>query len=77
MIEIKRTPRARQRSLAAGQIWRMPETRMEIELVGKMLVHYRLGKHGAVRVRGSVGGKTAVEKYLKANKAVLMRKKAA
>ena len=77
MVAIKRRPRARQRPLADGQIWRMPTLRMEIQHVGKILVHYRLGKPGAVRVRSSVGGKTDVEKYLKANKAVLMRKKAA
>lgn len=77
MIKIKRAPRAPMRPLAAGQIWRMPAARMEIELVGKMLVHYRLGTPGAVRVHSSVGGITTVKKYLKANKAVLMRKKAA
>jgi hypothetical protein len=77
MVKIKKTPRARQRPLEPGQVWRMPKARMQIQFVGKLLVHYKLGKPGAVRVHNSVGGKKSVEKYLKANKAVLMRKKAA
>jgi hypothetical protein len=44
-----------------------------VGLVGKLLVHYKLGKPNAVRIPNSVGGMTAVEKYLKKNKAVLVK----
>ena len=57
--------------LADGQVWRMPEAMLRVTMVGKMLVHYKLGKTDAKRVTGSVNSITAIEKYLKANKAVL------
>lgn len=59
--------------LEAGQIWRMAELNLQVGLVGKLLVHYKLAKPDAVRVANSVGGRTTVEKYLKTNKAVLVR----
>jgi len=64
-----------QPSLQTGQIWRMAGSRLQVGLVGKLLVHYKLGKPDAVRVPNQVGSKSAVEGYLKQNKAVLMRKK--
>ena len=57
--------------LADGQIWRMAETNLQVDMVGKLLVHYKLGKHNAVRVSNSIGSKTNIEKFLKKNKAVL------
>ena len=62
--------------LADGQVWHMVDSRMQVDLVGKLLVHYKLGKHGAVRVSNSIGSKTNVEKFLKKNKAILVRKSA-
>ena len=59
--------------LEAGQVWKMAELNLQVGLVGKLLVHYKLAKPDAVRVANSVGGRTTVEKYLKANKAVLLR----
>jgi hypothetical protein len=59
--------------LEAGQIWRMAELNLQVGLVGKLLVHYKLAKPDAVRIANSVGGRTTVEKYLKTNKAVLVR----
>ena len=41
-------------------------------MVGKLLVHYKLGKPDAVRIANSCSGIKTVEKYLKANKAVLV-----
>jgi hypothetical protein len=58
--------------LEAGQIWQMKELNLQVGLVGKLLVHYKLAKPDAVRVANSVGGRTTVEKYLKTNKAVLI-----
>jgi hypothetical protein len=65
--------RAKQQPLAAGQIWRVGEQILQVLLVGKLLVHYKLAPPKAVRVSNSVGSLTAVEKYLKNNKAVLLK----
>ena len=58
--------------LATGQIWRVGEQNLQVGLIGKLLVHYKLAAPNAVRISNSVGGRTAVEKYLKNNKAVLL-----
>ena len=50
----------------------MAETNLQVDMVGRLLVHYKLGKHNAVRVSNSIGSKTDIEKFLKKNKAVLM-----
>ena len=72
MIKTKPSPRARQKSLEAGQLWRMAEANLQVGMVGKLLVHYKLGKPNAVRVANSCNGIKTIEKYLKANKAVLV-----
>jgi hypothetical protein len=59
--------------LESGQVWRMAELNLKVESVGKLLVHYKLAKPDAVRIPNSVGGKTTVEKFLKKNKAVLVK----
>ena len=65
--------RTRRQPLVEGQVWRMAEANLQVGLVGKLLVHYKLGKPNAVRIPNSVGGMAAVEKYLKKNKAVLVK----
>jgi hypothetical protein len=65
--------RARLQPLETGQIWRVGEQNLQVGLVGKLLVHYKLAVPNAVRVSNSVGGRAAVEKYLKTNKAVLIK----
>lgn len=50
----------------------MPEASLQVGMVGKFLVHYKLGKPNAVRVANSCNGIKTIEKYLKANKAVLV-----
>ena len=62
--------------LETGQIWHMPELRMKVDLVGKLLVHYKLAKHNAIRVPNSIGSITSIEKFLKKNKAVLVKETA-
>jgi hypothetical protein len=57
--------------LADGQVWRMGEAILRVTTVGKLLVHYKLGKPDAVRVSNSIKSIATIEKYLKANKAVL------
>lgn len=62
--------------LASGQVWHMPELRMQVDLVGKLLVHYKLAKHNAVRIPNSIGSIASIEKFLKKNKAVLVKQAA-
>ena len=73
MRKTKPATRPRMQPLEAGQVWRMAELNMRVELVGKLLVHYKLAKPNAVRIPNSVGGKTTIEKFLKKNKAVLVK----
>lgn len=73
MIKTKSAPRPALAPLADGQVWRMAETSLQIDMVGKLLVHYKLGKHNAVRISNSIGSKTDIEKFLKRNKAVLVQ----
>jgi hypothetical protein len=65
--------RRRLKPLETGQVWRMAELNLQVGLVGKLLVHYKLAKPDAVRIPNSVSAKTTVEKFLKKNKAVLVR----
>jgi hypothetical protein len=58
--------------LETGQVWRMEDSHLDIDLVGKYLVHYKLIKHVAKRTPMSLSSIKAVEKYLKDNKAVLV-----
>jgi hypothetical protein len=67
-----RARRAPLQPLADGQVWRMADAVLQVTTVGKLLVHYKLGKPDAIRVSNSVKGITTIEKYLKANKAVLV-----
>lgn len=73
MIKTKPAPRARMKPLADGQVWRMAELNLKVESVGKLLVHYKLAKPNAVRIPNSVGGISTIEKFLKKNKAVLVK----
>jgi len=61
-----------QSPLAAGQLWRMADAELRVGMVGKLLVHYKLGKPNAVRVPNSCNVIKTIEKYLKTNKAVLV-----
>jgi hypothetical protein len=58
--------------LADGQVWRMAEMILQVKMVGKLLVHYKLGKPNAIRIPNSLNNIKTVEKYLKVNKAVLV-----
>lgn len=71
MIKAKPAPRIARPPLEAGQLWRMPEANLQVSMVGKLLVHYKLGKPNAIRVANSCNGIKTIEKYLKDHKAVL------
>ena len=59
--------------LQSGQIWQMEASNLQIELVGKTLVHYKLHKGTTKRTPISLSGKKVFEQYLKQNKAVLVQ----
>lgn len=71
MKKIQVSRRMVQPSLAAGQLWRMAGADLRVGMVGKILVHYKLGKPNVVRVPNSINLIKTIEKYLKAKKAVL------
>jgi hypothetical protein len=71
MTNTKVAPRAPKQPLADGQIWRMAELNLQVGMVGKLLVHYKLAKPNAVRVPNLVGSIATIEKFLKKNKAIL------
>jgi hypothetical protein len=71
--KIKTTRRTRLQPLETGQVWRMAAANLQVGIIGKLLVHYKLGKPDAVRVPNSVAGIASIEKYLKTNKAVLVK----
>jgi hypothetical protein len=72
MTKIKSSRRVPQKPLEAGQVWRMAQGNLQVGMVGKLLVHYKLGKQDAVRVANSCNAIKTIEKYLKTNKAVLV-----
>ena len=71
MKKLKAPARLRAQPLEAGQIWEVAGMNLQVSLVGKLLVHYKLAKPGAVRIPNLVNGRATIEKYLKKNKAVL------
>jgi hypothetical protein len=58
--------------LADGQLWRMPEANLRVTMVGKLLVHYKLGRPNALRMFDSINSINVIKKYLKTHKAVLV-----
>jgi hypothetical protein len=71
MIKLKSVSHIVQPRLEAGQLWRMAEANLHVDMVGKLLVHYKLGKPNALRVPRSCNSIKSVEQYLKTNNAVL------
>jgi hypothetical protein len=72
MIVEKLPPCPALKPLETGQLWRVGEGTLKVTLVGKLLVHYKLGKPAAVRVPNSISSITEVERFLKKNKAKLI-----
>ena len=50
----------------------MDDANLQVEMIGKLLVHYKLFKGNAKRAPVSLAGIGVVEKYLKRNRAVLV-----
>ena len=74
MRKIKGPRRFPAQPLEAGQIWEVAGLNLQVSLVGKLLVHYKLAKPGAVRIPNLILGRAAIEKYLKKNKATLIKR---
>jgi hypothetical protein len=72
MIKAKSPRRCSQPLLETGQLWHMAEANLVVCMVGKLLVHYKLGKPNAVRVANSCSGIKTIQKYLKDKKAILV-----
>jgi hypothetical protein len=66
-------PRMPVQPLEGGQTWRMAELNLQVGLVGKFPAHYKPAKPDAIRIKNSISGRGAVEKYLKKNKAFLIQ----
>lgn len=73
MIVDKPLRRPSLKPLETGQLWRVGEGNLRVTLVGKRLVHYKLGKPDAIRVSNSINSISVVEQFLKKNKAVLIQ----
>lgn len=71
MVKSKPTKRNRLQPLETGQVWHMPEAHLQVGMIGKLLVHYKLGKPNALRVPNSCSGIATIQKFLKEKKAVL------
>ena len=74
MLAMSQKSRTPAKQLESGQIWRMVDSQLEVGLVGKHLVHYKLIKGETKRTPTSLSAKKAVEKYLRENKAVLVNR---
>ena len=68
-------PASRTPDFQRGQVWRMGEDRVQIQLVGKWLVHYRQYKGLTKKLPTCFTAKTDLEKLLSAHKAVLVQEK--
>ena len=69
---MKRKNRIARQPLERGQVWRMKDANLHVEVVGKLLVHYKLFRGEAKRAPTSLSGKDVVERYLEKNNAVLL-----
>ena len=73
MRKTKPVRRVRVRPLADGQVWRMAELNLKVESVGNLLVQYKRSNPNALRMPNLVNSIATIQKYLKKNKAVLVR----
>jgi len=56
-----------------GQVWQLAESRIQIAMVGKTLVHYKHFQGELKRAPVSIANKQALDEYLIAERAVLAR----
>jgi hypothetical protein len=58
--------------LQSGQVWQMEDSNLQIDLVGRTLVHYKHFKGQLKRAPVSLASKKQLGKFLRQNKAVLL-----
>jgi len=59
--------------LESGQVWQLEDSNLQIQLVGKRLVHYKHYKGKNHRAPISLSGKEVLQKYLRVNKGILVQ----
>lgn len=57
-----------------GQVWQLADSKLEIGLVGRTLVHYKHYKGLALRPPTQLSSKTSLQKFLSDQEAVLLAK---
>ena len=71
--DVKTEKTSAQTTFQNGQIWKMVDSSLQIDLVGKTLVHYKHYKGETKRAPVSLASKEVLAKFLKQNKAVLTK----
>ncbi len=66
-----------EQTFEVGQIWEFKDSNLHIGLVGKTLVHYKHYRNELKRAPVSLANKATLAKFLRANRAVLVRQKRA
>jgi hypothetical protein len=72
-VKAAKPARLPMKPLAAGQVWLVGDAHLKVEMMGKLLVHYKLAKPSAVRTPTSIAGITTLLKFMKKSKAVLIQ----
>jgi hypothetical protein len=72
-VKALRPARIPLKPLASGQVWLVGDAHLKVEMIGKLLVHYKLAKPTAVRTPTSIAGITTLVKFMKKSKAVLIQ----
>ena len=61
-----------QKAFKSGQVWQLADSRVQIGIVGKLLVHYRRYTPKQLRVPTSLTSKVKLEALLRLNRAALV-----
>ena len=73
VVKAPRAVRVPLKPLASGQVWLVGDAHLKVEMIGKLLVHYKLAKPTAVRTPTSIAGISTLLKFMKKSKAVLIQ----
>ena len=72
-VKLAKPARVPMKDLAAVQVWLVGDAHLKVEMMGKLLVHYKLAKPTAVRTPTSIAGISTLLKFMKKSKAVLIQ----
>jgi hypothetical protein len=72
-VKLAKPARVPMKELASGQVWLVGDAHLKVEMIGKLLVHYKLAKPTAVRTPTSIAGISTLLKFMKKSKAVLIQ----